>query len=112
MNNNMIDQMIHHLENIYGDRLSQDGPNYIEVNMGRLAETLGYTDISDQLRHTGAIIPLKDHVPGMKVRIDGRTFVRYSQFNSGVAIPGHVAGQSRLAHRPYVPNDSMILNCA
>ena len=104
--------MIHYLGRQYGDRLSKNGRNYIEVNLGRLADTLGYTDISDQLRCTGAIIPLKDHVPGMKVRIDGRTFVRYSQFDSGVALPGHVAGKSGLPSRPYVPNDSMILNCA
>lgn len=104
--------MIDHLERHYGDRLSKDGRNYIEVNLGRLAETLGYTDISEALRYAGAIIPLKNHVPGMKVRIDGRTFVQYCQFNSGVAIPGHVAGQSGLPSRPYVPNDSMILNCA
>lgn len=46
----------------------------------------------------------------MKVRIDGRTFVQYRQFDSGVVVPGHVAQQSGLSHKSYQANDSMILN--
>jgi hypothetical protein len=47
---------------------------------------------------------------GMKVRIDGRTFVNYAQFDSGVVVPGFVARQAGMKHRTYEPLDSMVLN--
>jgi hypothetical protein len=49
---------------------------------------------------------------GMKVRIDGRTFVNYAQFESGVVVPDHVAREAGLPYRAFVPNESMILNFA
>jgi len=48
----------------------------------------------------------------MKVRIDGRTFVNYAQFDSGIAVPHYVARQVDLPHRAYVAKDSMICNFA
>jgi hypothetical protein len=44
----------------------------------------------------------------MKVRIDGRTFVNYAQFDSGVVVLGFVARQADLAHKIYVAQDSMV----
>jgi hypothetical protein len=46
----------------------------------------------------------------MRVRVDGRTFVNYAQFESGVVVPGYVAQKARLPFQPYTANDSMILN--
>ena len=46
----------------------------------------------------------------MKVRIDGRTFVNYVQFDSGVAVPNYIAEDSELPYRAYAARDSMILN--
>ena len=46
----------------------------------------------------------------MKVRIDGRTFVNYALFDSGVAVPGYIVKDASLPHRTYIPNDSMICN--
>jgi hypothetical protein len=48
----------------------------------------------------------------MKVLIDGRTFVRYAQFDSGIAIPEYIAKDSEMAYKPFVPKESMILNFA
>jgi hypothetical protein len=48
----------------------------------------------------------------MKVRIDGRTFVDYVRFDSGVAVPGYVARAANLPFSTYIPEDSMILNFA
>ena len=47
---------------------------------------------------------------GMKVRIDGRTFVNYVQSETGVAMPGYIAKYSGLPHKAYEAWDSMILN--
>jgi hypothetical protein len=46
----------------------------------------------------------------MKVRIDGRTFVNYAQFESGVVVPGFVAKAAGLKYKTFIPLDSMILN--
>jgi hypothetical protein len=66
----------------------------------------------DSLRYSNAwaVIPLKEPVSGMKVRIDGRTFINYARFDSGVAVPGYVAGGTTLNHPSYTAQDSMVLN--
>lgn len=46
----------------------------------------------------------------MKVRIDGRGFSGYVQFESGMAVPGFLAKETGRPYRVYIPNDSMILN--
>ena len=46
----------------------------------------------------------------MKVRIDGRTFINYAQFNFGIVVPHHIAKQVNLHQRAYVARDSMICN--
>jgi hypothetical protein len=56
------------------------------------------------------IVPLKEPQPGMKVRIDGRTFVNYAQYDSGIAVPGHVARNTSRPYAKFVPEDSMICN--
>ena len=82
---------------------------YREVNIGERAERLGLSELKGQYRDVFAIVPLKQPPEGMKVRIDGRTFVKYAQFEFGVAVPGYVAEDTGLPYRPFVPNDSMIL---
>jgi hypothetical protein len=48
----------------------------------------------------------------MKVRIDGRTFIDYAQFESGVVVPGYVAREAGLTYKTFLPLGSMILNFA
>jgi Flp pilus assembly protein TadG len=74
-----------------------------------IAERLGLSELKGQYRDVFAIVPLKQPAEGMKVRIDGRTFVNYAQFEFGVAVPGYVAEDTGLPYKPFVPNDSMIL---
>jgi hypothetical protein len=83
---------------------------YLEVNIGEQAGQLGYSDVAETYQDAHAIVPLKQAADGMKVRIDGRTFVNYAQFGSGIAVPGHVARECDLPYKTYIPNDSMILN--
>jgi hypothetical protein len=90
--------------------ISTDSRHYREVCIGRSAERLGYPHLTSQLRDVYAIVPLKRPAEGMKVRIDGRTFVDYAQFDSGVVVPGYLAKKTDLPFKPYVAQDSMILN--
>jgi hypothetical protein len=96
----------------YQDQVSSDSRYYIEVDIGAKAENQGYAKLTRRFHKINAIVRLKHPLPGMRVRIDGRTFVDYAQFDSGVAVPGYVARESGLPFRLFVPNDSMILNFA
>ena len=90
--------------------IATDSRHYREVSIGENAERLGYPHLKNQFRDVYAIVPLKQPAEGMKVRIDGRTFVAYAQFDSGVVVPGYLAKKTDLPFRPYVAQDSMILN--
>ena len=109
MNKN-LKKILWHLGEEYKDRIFENASNYIEVNLGEKAEKFGFSDVKRRFNGANVIIPLKHPVNGMKVRIDGRTFVNYGQFNSGIAVPGYVAKESGLSYKTYIPNDSMILN--
>lgn len=112
MNHKRLDDVLEKIGETYRDHIQNGSRFYMEVNIGQQAEALGYGDITDKYRDAYAVVPLKQAVPGMKVRIDGRTFVNYAQFESGVAVPGYVAKDTGLNHTTFIPNDSMILNCA
>jgi hypothetical protein len=91
-------------------QLSANARNYMEIDLGKQAEMMGYSDLKEKFQNVNVIVPLKNPVKGMKVRIDGRTFVNYAQFESGIAVPGYVASDTGLHYKPFIPNDSMILN--
>ncbi|MFO7861665.1 MAG: hypothetical protein R6U41_10620 [Desulfosalsimonas sp.] len=109
--NKDIDKVIESISQSHKDHIDQHGRHYVEVSIGTAAEKLGFADMAEKYKTTWAIVPLKGPVSGMKVRIDGRTFVNYAQFDSGVAVPGYVAPDTGLAHHPYEAQHSMVLNC-
>jgi len=106
-----LDDVIESIGKTYGQDISAESRFYVEVNIGQQAKALGHPDMQHQYRDTVAVVPLKQAVPGMKVRIDGRTFINYAQFESGVVIPKYVARDTGLPFKTFIPNDSMILNC-
>ena len=89
-----------------------DSRFYMEVSIGGKAEELGFDHLKECYKDAYAIVPLKHPVDGMKVRIDGRTFVNYAQFDTGVAVPQYVACQVDRPQKAYVAQDSMICNFA
>ena len=105
-----LNTVLEKIGDTYKKAISNDSRFYIEVNIGQLAEELGYPDVQDQYRDAFAVVPLKQPVNGMKVRIDGRTFINYNQFESGVVVPNYVARETGLPYKTFIPNDSMILN--
>ncbi len=109
MQNNLV-AVIHTIEEQYRNSLSAASRNYLEVDLGKEGGRLGYADIHENFRGINVIVPIKEAVDGMKVMIDGRTFVKYVQFESGVAMPEYVAGQAGLSGKPYIANEDMVLN--
>jgi len=94
----------------YAADLEKGSRHYLEVSVGEQAHLLGYDDLFEMYRHTYAVVPLKAPKAGMKVRIDGRTFVNYAQYASGIAVPGYLARKVGESHGSFVPNHSMICN--
>ena len=92
----------------FKEEISDESDFCLEVDIGKHAEKLGYSDIKEKYHDVSAFVPLKQPVRGMKVRMDGRTFVNYAQCESGVVIPGYVAKKAGLSYKTYEPNDSMI----
>ena len=92
--------------------IQPDSRNYREIDLGQMAAKLGFEDLKDSCANVYAIIPLKQPAPGMKVRVDGRTFGGYAQIDSGVVVPGYIARGAGIPHRSYTANESMILNFA
>ena len=107
---NQLKDLFKYLELEYGDKIQRGARNYLEVNLAEKARKLGYGDLSEKFRTACAIVPLKDSQPGMKVRIDGRTFANYAEYDSGIAVPGYLSKASGMNYRTFVPNDSMICN--
>lgn len=109
---NRFDELLTRMGDEYKHQLSGDSRNYREVSIGKEAEKYGFSELKDDYIDSYAILPLKYPTGGMKVRIDGRTFVNYAQFDSGIVISGYLAGDSKLPYKRYMAKDSMILNYA
>jgi hypothetical protein len=109
MNEGNLEKVLTYIGTTYSDRITNDSRYYREINIGKTAEKLGFPDVQGKYGNSNAILLLKNPAPGMKVRIDGRTFVDYAQFNSGVVVPGDVARGTTLPRRAYRARDSMVL---
>ncbi|UCG81478.1 MAG: hypothetical protein JSV60_04150 [Desulfobacterales bacterium] len=107
---NELDKVLTKIGEEYGEDITNDSRFYVEVDIGKKAEELGYSHLKEVYHDVNAMVPLKKPAKGMTVRIDGRTFVNYAQLESGIAIPGYVAKEVGLPHETYEPNDSMILS--
>ena len=105
-----LDTIIKTIGDEYREKIADNSRHYLEINIGSRAEKLGYSELKNKFKDSFVLVPLKSPMGGMRVRIDGRTFVDYAQFESGIAAPGYVAKEASLPHRSYTPNDSMILN--
>ena len=105
-----LDDLLLHIEKEYSDKIQRGARHYLEVRLGEMARKLGYFVLAEKYGTVSAIIPLRNPQRGMKVRIDGRTFVNYAEYDSGMAVPGYLAKLSGRKHRQFVPQDSMICN--
>ena len=94
----------------YKEKIQKGSRHYLEVSIGKHAEKIGHIELKKKYENTFAIVPLKTPQKGMKVRIDGRTFVDYAEHTSGIAVPGYLARDAGRSFKAFIPNDSMICN--
>ena len=107
-----LSEVLEQIGEEYKNEILKNSRFYREISIAERAERLGFMDLKGQYRGVCAIVPLKQPVNGMKVRIDGRTFVNYAQFDSGVVVPGYLAQAADLPFKPFVAPDSMVLDFA
>lgn len=105
-----ISEILSRIEEEYETRTKRGSRHYLEVSIGEQAARLGYVDLKEKYENTYAIVPLKFPQKGMKVRIDGRTFVNYAECQSGIAIPVYLARETGRSYKAFIPNNSMICN--
>ena len=105
-------EIVNRIGDDFKDNISRDSRFYLEVNIGEQAAKYGHSDLGKKYNKKYAIVPLKRPLSGMKVRIDGRTFVNYAQFESGVAVPNFIAREAGLSYETFIPQDSMVCNYA
>lgn len=104
-----LDKLLSKIGEEYRGDIQENSRWYREVNLGKEAEKLGFIDLKEKYHNVNALVPLKRPAPGMRVRVDGRTYVNYAQLESGVAVPGYVAKEAGLSAKYYKANDSMVL---
>ena len=110
MKSDKLDKVIESIGAEYESFIEKGARHYIEVSIGRQAEKLGFSELTERYGKVYAIVPLHAPRRGMKVRIDGRTFVNYAEFPSGIAVPGYLARETGRPYKTFIPNDSMICN--
>ncbi len=108
--NTELGDVINYMGGSFKNDIKKESNCYLEVDIGKQAEKIGLFNIQGTYQDVNAIIPLKEALPGMKVMIDGRSFINYAQFDTGIAVPEYVAKETGMRYRTYMPADSMILN--
>jgi hypothetical protein len=110
--NEQLTAVLEHIKETYQDKAMAGERNYLNVDIGKAALALGFRDLYDKYLDREVVVVLKKPLPGMKVRIDGRTFVNYAEYASGFAVPEYIARNANIPFKHYTANDSMILNFA
>lgn len=107
---NILSEVLTKIGKDYQENIQDDSRYYLEINIAQKAAELGFTEVEENYKSVYAIVPLKRPVRGMKVRVDGRAFINYAQFESGIVVPNYVAKEVNLSYKTFIPNDSMICN--
>lgn len=108
--NKSLTKVLEHIRDSYRNKACKGARHYTNIRIGTIAEKLNLKNIDPDIADREVIISLKDPQPGMKVRIDGRTFIRYAEYADGFAVPEAVAMKAGIKYQPYTPQNSMILN--
>jgi len=105
---NELGEILTKIGEVFKEEISKESGIFLEVDIGKQAEKLGYSNIVEKYRGVDAVVPLKHTVDGMKVMIDGRTFVNYAQLESGIVIPGYIAKEAALPYKRYEAHESIV----
>ncbi len=105
-----LKKVLNYISKCYSDKAESGARHYLNANIGQAALALGFEKVYERYKNRDVVVSLKEPQPGMKVRIDGRTFVKYVEYANGFSVPEHIARFADLPYRKYIAQDSMILN--
>lgn len=108
--NRQLKKVLEYIKNEYNHKALTGARHYLNVDIGKAALKIGLKKLHDNYEGSEVIVSLKEPLPGMKVRIDGRTFTNYAEYADGFSVPEHIAIKSGLPFKKYSANSSMILN--
>jgi hypothetical protein len=105
---NALAEVLMKIAEEYRDEISVGSGTFLELDIGEEAAKLGYSNIAEAYRGIAAAVPLKRPLNGMKVMMDGRTFVDYAQLETGIIIPRYVAEEAALPNKHYEAPESIV----
>ena len=108
--NSQLKKVLEYIKSEYKHQAAKGTRHYLNVDIGQAALKIGLKRLHDKYGGREVIVSLKKPLPGMKVRIDGRTFTNYAEYADGFAVPQHIAIKAGLPFKKYSANGSMILN--
>ncbi len=108
--NRQLKKVLEYIKNEYNHKALTGARHYLNVDIGKAALKIGLKSLHEKYEGREVIVSLKEPLPGMKVRIDGRTFTNYAEYADGFAVPKHIAIKAGLPFKKYSANGSMILN--
>jgi hypothetical protein len=106
--NTELKKILYKISDEYHSIISNDSIYLLDINIGKEAEKMGYSHLSKTYHNAEVVIPLKHPLEGMKVMIDGRTFVNYVKLEPGIVVPEYVAQNAGITYRKYHAKDSMV----
>jgi len=105
---NELSEVLTRIADEYKEEIASDSGTYLELDIGKEAEKLGYSNIAEKYRGIAAAVPLKRKLNGMKVMMDGRAFMDYVQLETGIVIPGYIAKEAALPNKHYEAPESIV----
>jgi hypothetical protein len=105
---NELSELLTRIADEYKEEISAESGTFLELDIGKEAEKLGYSKLAEKYRGIAAAVPLKRTLNGMKVMMDGRTFVDYAQLETGVVIPRYIAKEAALPTKHYEAPESIV----
>jgi hypothetical protein len=105
---NKLGEVLTKIAEEYREEISVESGTFLELDIGKEAEKLGYSNTAEKYRGRVAVVPLKRTLDGIKVMMDGRTFVDYAQLETGVVIPGYIAKEAALPSKHYEAPESIV----
>lgn len=108
--NQQLKKVLEYIRNEHQSHAMKGSRHYLNVDIGRVALKLGFNKLVQKYSNREVIVSLNAPQPGMKVRIDGRTFVNYAEYSDGIAVPVDIARKAGISFKSFTANDSMILN--
>lgn len=108
--NTQLKKVLEHIKLKNKHHAESGARNYLNVDIGKVAGELGFKDLEKKFSNREVVVNIKGPEPGIKVRIDGRTFINYVEYSDGFAVASHIAAQAGIPAKPYTAGDSMILN--